>query len=55
MLVLSLGMKNICESMSITEEALQKYVHLEMVLQLSASRFCTHFLARLRLIDKLEY
>lgn len=47
MLVLSLGMKNICESILITEEALQKYVHLGMILQLPASRFCTRFLARL--------
>ena len=54
-LVLSLGMKNICESILIIEEALQKYVHLRMILQLSASRFYTHFLASLCLIDMLEY
>lgn len=42
-LVLSPGMKNICESILITEKALQKYVHLGMILQLSSSRFYTHF------------
>lgn len=53
-LVLSLGMKNFCESILITEKALQKYVRLGMILQLSSSRFYTHFLASLCLNDIVE-
>lgn len=55
MLVSSLGMKNICESILITEEASRKCVHLGMILQLLASRFYTHFLASVCLIDTLGY